>query len=324
MVISEADIRSLTSRELAIESQRVAYRATTGGLSATSGVMATEDDGALVFAVAGRILGLTGVTFKIGRQLPSNRDRGLASLQSMVIMMEADTGQVLACLNGGVLSALRTTAGVAVAADVLAVPGARTLGVFGSGAQARDVVGMISAVRPITDVRIWSPSQSNRESLVEDLRAEALSPVTVTAVSEPRLACEGCDIVVTCTTSKTPVFRGEWLTTGATILTIGSYAPDLNEIDLLVSSRASRTFVDDIDKASKWCGPVISAISGGLLKLEEIAAIGDFIGSGHLARQSHEEILVFHSVGVAAQDAALSWMIYERALSQGLGARVEF
>jgi ornithine cyclodeaminase len=120
------------------------------------------------------------------------------------------------------------------------------------------------------------------------------------------------------------VFRGEWLTTGATILTIGSYAPDLNEIDLLVSSRASRTFVDDIDKASKWCGPVISAISGGLLKLEEIAAIGDFIGSGHLARQSHEEILVFHSVGVAAQDAALSWMIYERALSQGLGARVEF
>jgi len=324
LMIGEADIRSLVSREIAIESQRVAYRAASDGRGVAAGVMAIHDEEALVFAVTGRILGLTGVTFKIGYQVASNRDRGLASLQSMIVMTEAETGQPLACLNGGVLSALRTTAGVAVAADAIANPDSAILGVYGAGAQAKEAIGMISEVRPISDVRIWSPSKWSRDQLVKELNEEGFDTAVLTAVSKPRLACEDCDIVVTCTTSKIPVFQGEWLKTGATVLTIGSYAPDLNEIDLLTSSRSDRTFVDDVEKALIWCGPIIAAINGEILSSDEVFAIGDFIGGDRQGRQTKEEILIFHSVGIALQDAALSWTTYQSAIAQGLGSRVEF
>jgi ornithine cyclodeaminase len=281
-------------------------------------------DDSLVFVVTGEIPGATGVAFKFGCQVPANTARGLATVQATVVLADPITGEPRACLNGAAVTALRTAAGVAAAADALAAPGAATLGVFGSGIQAAEAVRMISAVRPLTQVRIWSRSPERRRALAAQLEADPAVDATVTAVPEPQFAARHNEIVVTCTTSREPVLVGEWLSAGATVVTVGSYEPDRREIDLSVTKRADGVFVDDLDKALVSCGPIIEAVQGGLLDRPDIGLIGEVLTGAGAGRRHADDLLVFHSVGLGVQDAALGWMAWQRAQESGSGRVVEF
>ena len=324
LVINENELRTLVDLESAIESQRDAYVSASRGQMVAEGVLTAfnAENDALIFAVTGAIAGRTGVAFKIGCESPSNSTRGLSTLQSMVVLTDAVTSEVLACLNGAAVTALRTSAGVAAAVDALARREATSLGVFGSGVQARDVTRMISTVRPLVDVRIWSPTAAHRSALVAELSADPVISAVVTAAERPRLAAD-CDIVVTCTTSRDPVVEGDWLVPGATVLTIGSYAPDRREIDLRTSERAARIFVDDVGKALDWSGPLREAINHQVVDHDEVHPVGAVISGDEAGREREDDILIFHSLGLAIQDAALGCLILDRAKREGMGTAVE-
>lgn len=320
VILSESEVEAALPVKTALESQRVAYRAVVDSSArmSASAMAVDPDDDALTFALTGMIAGSTGVVCKFGTQRPANAALGLPSVQAFVLVTDATTGAPLACLNGTAITTLRTSAGLGVAADLLAPAHAKRLAVLGSGVQAACTVRMIAAVRALESVVISSPTEANRERLAASLRAELGLEVTATASAEE--AVRGADIVATCTLSRTPVVEGAWLHPGQTVLTMGSYEAGRRETDLEVTRRASVVLVDDAAKCAAQCGPVIE----GELTAAELVEIGTVLTGAHPGRTSDDEIVLFHSMGVGLQDAAAAAAAFETARALGLGTSVDF
>lgn len=323
LVMTADDVEAALPRDCAIESQRMAFRSVVNGSglldSAAYATDASTDS--LVFSLTGMVGSATGFVGKLGWQRPGNVARGLPTIHAGVLVFDPDTGAVLACLNGNAVTTLRTAAGLAAAADALAPESVHTLGILGSGPQAIAAVGMIGEVRELERVLVWSPSQARRERAVTLLAAG--SGLEVVAASSAREAVTASEIVATCTRSREPVVLGDWLRPGHTVLTIGSYAVDRREIDARATARAT-TFVDSLSKSRVLCGPVVEAIASGVIKEIDVIEVGAVLAEQHRGRRSPEEIVIFHSLGIGAQDATAGWAAYERALRLGIGQLVSF
>jgi ornithine cyclodeaminase/alanine dehydrogenase-like protein (mu-crystallin family) len=321
LVLTAAEVEAALPLTVAIDSQSAAFRSVVDGSgSLNTAAYATDaSTDTLVFALTGMIRGSTGLVSKVGLQLPNNPARGLPNIQAAVLVFDPDTGAPVACLNGNALTTLRTSAGLAVAADALSNPSAKTLGVIGSGPQAVAAVRMIAQVRHLERVTLWSPSAAARDLAVASLTAEC--PFEVEAAPSVMAVVAAGEIVAACTRSRTPVILGEWLRPGQTMLTIGSYAPDRREIDLAATARAS-TVVDLMSKSRTMCGPLLEALGAGLLVESDVTEIGAVLLDPRAGRHSPDDIFVFHSLGIGAQDAAAGWAAYERASQLGIGQRV--
>jgi len=321
LIMTADDVEAALPRALAIESQREAFRsvANCASILGTAAYATDASSDSLVFALTGMIAQSTGLVGKVGLQLPGNPARGLPNIHAVVLVFDPDTGTPVACINGNAITTLRTAAGLAAAADALSLQSANTLGILGSGPQAVAAVRMIAEVRDLERVAIWSPSQTRRARAVAMLAADC--DFRVTAVPSAREAVTAGGIVATCTRSREPVVLGDWLRPGQTVLTIGSYAPDRREIDLKATARAT-TFVDLLSKSRVICGPLLEAIAAGIIVESDVIEIGAVLSDPRMGRGSPEEIVIFHSLGIGAQDAAASWVTYERALRLGIGQRV--
>jgi ornithine cyclodeaminase/alanine dehydrogenase-like protein (mu-crystallin family) len=323
LVLSEADVSAALTPHQAIESQRIAYAAVINGSGRLLAAARATDPAtdALTFALTGMIRGRTGMAGKFGLQRRHNAGRGLPSLQAFVLLLDPETALPVACVNGTAITTLRTSAGLAVAADALAPSSVRTLGVLGSGAQAASTVRMMATVRSLSHVAVWSPTQVNRERLARSLHEEL--GLDVRAVGTARDAVTGSEIVAACTLSVKPVIHGKWLQPGQTILTMGSYEPSRREIDLATSAKGT-TFVDLLVKCRTQCGPLIEALEAGAITEADVNEIGTVLAGYHPGRRDADEILIFHSIGIGYQDAAAGWAAYQNALARGLGVTVEF
>lgn len=322
LVLSEAEIRSILTPRVAIDSQRAAYAAVADGTVTALGVTASLDsaDGSLTFAHTGAIRGVTGVTCKFGLQAPGNAARGLPAVHAVVTVLRPGTGEPLACLNGAAVTALRTAAGVGAAAEVLARPDASRLGLVGAGVQAREAARMIAAIRPLSGIAVFCRSTAHSARLAANLQTELGVPSA--AADSPAAVAAGSDIVVTATTSREPVVRGTWLRPGSTVLTVGSYEPGLRELDLAATARASATFTDDPVKAMASCGMLIEAREQGVAP--EVTAVGEVITGRAPGRHSADDVVLFHCTGLGIQDASLAWTVLELAGAQQVGRMVEF
>jgi ornithine cyclodeaminase/alanine dehydrogenase-like protein (mu-crystallin family) len=329
LVLSEADIRSVLSPAAAIESQRAAYVAAAEGRVSASGVISADGGAAepdsLTFAHTAAITGVTGVTCKFGQQVTGNAARGLPSVHAVVTVLKPGTGEPLAVLNGAAVTALRTAAGIGAAADALARPDATRLGLIGAGVQAREAARMISSVRDLKAISVHDVVAERRERLADELAQELNVPVQA-VVSAEQSVIES-DIVVTATTSRSPVVRGAWLPGGATVLTIGSYEPDRRELDQDAVLRADIMVADDPVKAESYCGILIEARARGVQA--GVASIGEIIAGRQQGRRGAGEIAMFLCTGLGVQDAALAWAVVEltaaeRAAGRELGRSVAF
>lgn len=322
LVLRDADIRRAVDAGGAVQSQRDAFTAVFDGTVRLSGSTSGVDravDG-LVFALTGAIQGRTGIACKFGFQAPLNTPRGLPPVHALVTLLDPDTGVPLACLNGTTITTMRTAAGLVAAAEALAAPGAHRLAILGSGVQARECAYLAASVRPLSTIQVYSPTE-RRNALAADLRAGIVGPEVV-AAHDAGDAVRSADLVFCCTSSREPVVRGSWLAPGTTLLTMGSYQPDRREIDLESTSRSAAVFVDEREKASQTCGPLQEAFAAGVLAQEDIAEIGGVLAGKVQGRREDDDILIFHSVGLGVQDAALGWHAYLMALESGLGSRV--
>jgi len=322
LVLSDADVRLLLTPRAAIDSQRAALTAAAEQRVTAAGVLSSVDpaDDSLVFAHTAAVPGLTGVTCKFGLQVPGNSARGLPSVHAMVMMLRPGTGEPLACLNGTALTALRTAAGIGAAAEVLARPDATRLGLAGAGAVAREAARMIAAVRPLNQILVHSRTAASGAALAASLTAELGVPASAVAGAE-QLAARS-DIIVTATTSREPVIRGDWLQPGVTVLTVGSYQPDRRELDLAATRRADATFADDPGKALVNCGMLAEAAEHGITV--DPQPVGEVIAGRRAGRTSPGDVVLFHCTGLGVQDAALAAAVLELAASAGIGKTVDF
>ena len=240
--------------------------------------------------------------------------------QAMVLLYDGVTGQLLAILEATHLGQIRTGAASGVATKYMARPDATTLGIIGTGYQARSQVAAVCGVRPIQRVRCYSRKPENREAFAEEM-AEALG-VTVAPVATPEECVDGVDIVVTVTNSRRPVFPGEALKEGVHINAAGSNHWMRQEVDETTVRRCTVIVVDDLTQAKKECGDLLYPLERGIIQWEQVHELKEMV-AGHVNGRPHERaITLFESQGVAIEDVAAALHVYRKAREIGVGVEV--
>jgi alanine dehydrogenase len=237
---------------------------------------------------AGDALGVKLVAF-----YPQNQ--GIPTHHATILLFKPETGEPLVTMNGRLITEVRTAAVSAVATNYLARPDASVLAIIGSGVQARSHLQALRLVRQFEEVRVWSPRHADDFARQFNVRAMASAEETV----------RGADVIVTATTSKTPVLSGEWLSPGVHINALGAPRPDWRELDDEALRRA-RIYVDSREAALKESGDVIAA--GRIF-----AEVGEVVAGAKLGRESAEEVTLFKSLGLAVEDVATADLIYRKA-----------
>jgi alanine dehydrogenase len=243
----------------------------------------------LMPAYTGSALGTKLVAF-----YPHNTE--VPTHHATILLFKPETGEPLATMDGRLITEVRTAAVSAVATEHLARSDASVLAIIGSGVQARSHLEALRLVREFRDVRVWSPRRAVAFAEEHGVRAAA-------SVEE---AVRGADVVVTATTSPTPVLLGEWLSPGTHINAVGAPRPDWRELDDEVLRRA-KVYVDSREAAMKESGDVIAAG-------EVFAEIGEVAAGTKPGRQSEEEVTLFKSLGLAVEDVATAELVHRKAL----------
>jgi ornithine cyclodeaminase len=329
MLILGADaVREALPMPLAIEAMKQAFEALSGGrveqpvrthlsIAQNEGVSLimpayVNDEEAAKQALAVKVVSL----------FERNAAQGLPRIQAAVLVFDPATGALTALLDGTALTALRTAAASAAATDLLARPDGRVLALFGAGPQARAHVEAIRAVRGIDTVRCWSRSSGKLETMRAALDAEA-DDLDVVAVSSPAEALADADIVVTATTSCTPVFADADLPRGVHINAIGSYTADRCEIPPETVVRAT-VVVDSRAAAWEEAGDLIQPLRAGLIGADHVhAELGEILLGLESGREDENAVTLFKSVGVAVQDAVAARHAVQMARRFHLGREVE-
>jgi len=245
----------------------------------------------LMPAYTGAALGTKLVAF-----YPHNTD--VPTHHATILLFKPETGEPLVSMDGRLITEVRTAAVSAVATEFLARPDASVLAIIGSGVQARSHLEALRLVRDFREVRVWSPRRAAAFAEEHGVRAAAAAEEAV----------RGADVVVTATTSPTPVLSGEWLSPGVHINAVGAPRPNWRELDDEVLRR-SRVYVDSREAAQKESGDVIAA--------GEISAeIGEVTAGTKPGRRSAEEITLFKSLGLAVEDVATAELVYRKALEE--------
>ncbi|HIQ12195.1 MAG TPA: ornithine cyclodeaminase [Caldilineales bacterium] len=256
---------------------------------------------------------------KIVSVFSGNPAHGLPAIHGLVIVLDPNTGQPQALLEGASLTAIRTGAASGLATDLLARPQAQVLALIGAGGQAYDQIRAVLAVREIVEVRIASKGGKRAERLAQRLREEGVNAQAV----DVREAVQGADIITTVTDSRTPVFLDADVAPGAHINLVGAYTRDMQEAPASTIMRA-KVYVDDVMAAAHEAGDLIKPVRAGLYSMNDLAGtLGQLILGEVPGRESEEEITVFKSVGLAVQDAAAAARALARAEQWSLGAEIE-
>jgi ornithine cyclodeaminase/alanine dehydrogenase-like protein (mu-crystallin family) len=237
-------------------------------------------------AYAAGALGAKLVTF-----FPGNT--GLHTHHALIQLFDPTTGEPLVTMDGRLITEMRTAAASAVATERLARPEAAILAILGSGVQARSHLEALRLVRPLREVRVWSPRSA-------DAFAERHG---VQAARTAAAAVRGADVVVVATSSRTPVLEGAWLASGAHVNAVGAVRPDWRELDDAALRRA-RLYVDSREAATREAGDVIAAGA-------PYAELGEVVAGTRPGRQSAEEVTLFKSVGVAVEDVVAADLVWQ-------------
>jgi alanine dehydrogenase len=236
-------------------------------------------------------------------------------------LFDAESGRPLALLDGASLNPFKTGAVGAVAVDALAREDATTLGIIGSGAQARGQLHASMTVREFETVNVYSSTKDNRESFAAEMneRYEA----SVGAVASSDAVVEGADVVITATNATEPVFDGEVLEPGTHVTAMGRYDPDVREIDATTIEQS--TYVPDLRaRATSDAGAFIQAMDAGRVTEDHIHGdLGQVLAGEVPGRETDEEITTFDSGGTAIETVASAYMLYKKAKERDLGEYID-
>jgi ornithine cyclodeaminase/alanine dehydrogenase-like protein (mu-crystallin family) len=322
LVLSRQDVEMLLDIRSAIDLVDTAMKALSLGdtrqllrrllpLPGTAGVLG-DMLGALA---AGRTFGLKCVA-----ALPASKP-GQPSHRGAVLLFEPSSGEPVALIEAGILTAVRTAAATASATRYLARSTARVLGLLGAGEQAHWHVPALLAIRPFERILVWARDAERAASFAQTMSGLHRVPcVPVRNASEAAAA----DVVCTLTSSPEPVLRGEWLRDGTHVNLVGSSSIVPCEVDESCVAR-SRYFVDWEESARAQASEFRRALDAKLVTDTHLLGEIGAVALGRIAgRQSDSEITLYKSLGVIVQDLICGWHVYERALAEGVGQQVKF
>ncbi|HJO39734.1 MAG: ornithine cyclodeaminase family protein [Vicinamibacterales bacterium] len=252
---------------------------------------------------------------------PENPARGLDAHQGGVLLFDDLTGRPTALVNASAITAIRTAAVSAVATRLLARDPVDTLAILGAGVQARSHLDAMLAVRRFRHVRVCSRRLEQAERFAAESHAASIA---IEPVAAAEAAVRGADVVVTATSSKTPVLNRDWLAAGTHVNAVGSSIPKAREIDGATMAAAS-LYVDRRESTLNESGDYLAAAREDLVGPDDLLAeLGEVLTGQAPGRQSEDEITLFKSLGLAVEDLAAAQHAVTRARALGLGRDVEF
>jgi len=251
---------------------------------------------------------------------PGNPERGLDAHQGGVLLFDGATGELRALLDASAVTEIRTAAVSGVATRLLAREDARELAILGSGVQARSHLEAMSKVRPFERARVFS----RRAEHAQEFAAKATAPFPVEAVASAEEAVRGADVVVTATSSAEPIVQRDWLKPGAHVNAVGSSIPTARELDADTVAAAA-LFADARESMVNEGGDYLFAVREAGIGPDHIRAeLGEILTGSGQGRLADDELTVFKSLGLAAEDLAAAEHVYTRARAAGAGVTVQF
>ena len=250
-----------------------------------------------------RYIGVKMVTI-----FPENNTSGLPSIQGTYTLMSRTDGRILATMDAKLLTNLRTAATSALVAGKLARPDAQRLTMIGTGSLAPHLIRAHSSQLPIREVIIWGRSAEKAQNLVATLQD---LPVNLQWSDGLESAIRGADVISTATMSPTPLVQGSWISPGAHIDAVGSYKPNLRELDDKLIRKCA-IYVDTIEGATRESGDLAIPLHHGVIRKQQIrGTLFDLCAEKVAGRQHPEEITLFKSVGHASEDLIAASLAYE-------------
>ncbi len=229
----------------------------------------------------------------------------------LIVLFSIADARVDAIIEADLLGQLRTAAASAVATKHLARPGATTLGVIGCGRQAASHVAALRAALPrLEGPLVYCRNDERRRAFCAEHACEAADSAADAAA---------CDIVVTVTTSRDPVVRGEWLRDGALVCAVGASEPDARELDDTVVERAAFVCCDSLEQTQGESGDLIGPVAQGILGWDDVHELQAVVAGELVGRSSDADVVIFKSNGIAAWDLAAAARVVELARAAGQG-----
>jgi alanine dehydrogenase len=327
LLLSEADVKSVLTMDDLIEAMASALeRFSTRRVEQPVRTVISVDGDSAFFGSMPAFVRASGRSDRaaLGEKLVTvfggNTARNLHTHLATIVLLDPETGALVALLDGRYITEARTAAVSAVSSRLLARKAAASLAIIGSGVQARSHLEALSRVHRLRSVSVWSPNADRLRRFVAE--SEQLRPKGANwdarAVDHAGEAVVGADVIVLVTSSPDPVLENGWVKPGAHVISVGACRPNQREIDPKLTERA-RLFVDSRAAALVESGDVVMGIKEGRFGPGHvIAELGEVV-NGSPGRQSDTEITIFKSLGMAVEDVTAADLAYRRARERGIG-----
>jgi len=318
VLLSEKDVRAVLSMDDLIAAMETALdQFSAGGVRQPLRNILDVGGGAFYGVMPAFVSKPPALGTKLVTVYHSNAARGLPSHLATIVLLDPETGALLAIMDGRYITEARTAAVSAASARHLARQDARVLAVIGSGVQARSHLDALARVCAFDEIRVWGRDASRVTVLLNDAPTHARARLV--AAGSVAAAVDQADVIALVTASREPVLRRESVRDGAHICAVGACRPDQREMESALV-RDARVFVDSRAGALAEAGDLVIPINEGTIDAGHIAGeLGDVFGGRIPGRQDASEITIFKSLGMAVEDVAAAHVAFERASERGLG-----
>jgi alanine dehydrogenase len=312
--LTEDEVRDLLPMESAIEAVEAGLRkmALEEAFNVPRSRCQTDHAMLHVLPAAAKTLGVVGFKAYVTTR---------AGSRFHVTIYDGKTGEMLAVMQADHIGRLRTGAASAVATKHLARKDSTTVGIFGSGRQARTQLLGVSKVRKVTRAVVYSPHEDRRAAFAKEM-SEACG-LEVIPASRPEDAAQGLDVICTATSSREPVLLGEWVGPGQHLNVVGSNFLGKKEIDVEVVKRATVVVIDSKDQGRIEAGDLLAALDQGVIEWIDVAELGRVVAMRSPGRQSAQDVTLFKSLGIGLEDIAVAAKVYQKAKAAGVGRWIE-
>jgi alanine dehydrogenase len=322
LILTKSDLERVLSMQDVIEAVEKAFLELTKG-TATSPMRAAitlSKKAGWIGIMPAYLEKMGSLSTKIVTVFEKNIERKIPTIMATVILNNNETGAPLAIMEGTFITAMRTGAVTGVGTKYLARKDSRTVGVFGAGVQGRTQLMAVCTVRNIERAFVFDRIEDRADSFAAEMSGKLKIPIEK---QKPDDVVKNSDIIITATTSKTPIFNGNLISPGTHLNLIGSFKPDVREVDDVAIKR-SKIVVDQKSAALEEAGDIIIPVKSGVITKEDIyAELGEIIAGVKSGRTSDQEITLFKSVGIGIQDCATAWLAYAKAKEVGIGKNVD-
>lgn len=315
LYLTEDDVCRLVDMRIALDAVRGAFRALGEGTAENVPRRRAAAPGVMLHAMhaAAGYLGVAGAKVY-------STTKAVAVFH--VLLYDAASGRLLAMIEADHLGRLRTGAASGVATELMARPDSTTVGLFGTGRQAVTQLEAVLAVRRISRVEVCSRDADRCAAFADEMSGRL--DVEIAPALRPDMAVMEKDIVITATSAKSPLFDGNLLTEGVHLNVVGSNFLRKSEIDVTTVRRADVIVCDSVEACRHEAGDFVASIEAGVMSWENVHDLSAVVTGNATGRATPDDVTLFKSVGLAIEDVALGYEVYQRAQDAGVGRELPF